>query len=67
MLDWTGAPCIDTLVIPCGSESPITIVFLVSGEIKDADVICSASASSLTLRDASDVEVNAGIQILWCL
>ena len=65
MLEWNGDPCIDTLGIPCGSKSLITVVFLVADEIINSVMICSASASSLTPRDASGVEVDVSLPILW--
>ena len=66
MLEWTGAPCIDTIGIPCGSKSPIVIVFLVSDKSRNAVMICSDSASSITLRDASGVKFGNSIPIFWC-
>ena len=66
MLEWTGAPCIDTLVIMCGSYIPITIVFIVVVDIINASIICSASASSIIFRYASDVKFDTGIPYLWC-
>ena len=66
MLEWTGATCIDTLVIPCGSKIPIAIVFLVTGESRNYKIICSASASSPTLRNASGVKFDAVPPLLWC-
>ena len=67
MLEWTGAPCIDILGITCGSEIPIAIVFLVADESRNYAMICSASASSLALRDASGVKVDVSLPLLWCL
>ena len=64
MLEWTGALCIDTFGIPCGSESPIDIVFLVAGEIRNYAIICYASAYSHTLRDASVVKFDASLPLL---
>ena len=48
-----------------GSEIPIDIVFLVAVKSRNDVIICSASASSLTLIDASGVKVDAGLPILW--
>ena len=66
MLEWTGSPFIDTLEIPCGPKSHISIVFLVDDKSKNSGMICSASASSLMLRDDSGVKVDAGIPLVWC-
>ena len=66
ILDWTGALCIDTLGIPYGSKSPIAIVFLVADDRRNAAMICSDCASSLTLRYFNDVKVDAGLPLLWC-
>ena len=52
--------------IRCGSESPIAIVSLVADKSINDAIICSASASILTLRDVSGVKVEAGLLILWC-
>ena len=65
MLGWTGASCIDTLGITCGSDSPIAIVFLVTDEIRNAAMICSDNKSSITLRYASGVKVDTGIPLFW--
>ena len=64
MLEWTVDPCIDRLGIPCGSESPITIVCIVAEEIINTAMVFSAIASNLTLRDGSGVKVDAGILLL---
>ena len=66
MLEGIGDPFIDMLGILCSSESPITIVILVADESRNAAIICSASASSLILRDASVTKVDAGLPLLWC-
>ena len=66
MLEWNGVSFIDTLGIPFGSKSPIAVVFLVSYESRNAAMICSDIASSLTLRDASKVKVDFGILIFCC-
>ena len=66
MLEWNGDPCIDTLGIPCGSKSLITVVFLVADEIINSVMICSASASSLTLIDGNGVKFDAGLPLFWC-
>ena len=66
MLEWTRSPCSEKLGIPCVSESSIAIVFLVAGKSIYAAIICSASASSLTLRDTSAVKVEAGLPLFWC-
>ena len=66
-MEWNGAPYIDTLGIPCWSESPMAIVFLVADYSINATMICYASESSLTLRYASSVKVDAGLPLFWCL
>ena len=66
MLEWNRAPCIDTLCILCRSESTIAIVFLVADESRNAAIICSASASSMTFRYASGVKVDAKLPLFWC-
>ena len=67
MLEWTGALCIDTIGIPFGSESAIAMVFFVADESRNDAIICSTSASSCTLRDASDVNIDNDLPLLWCL
>ena len=54
------------LGIPCRSDSLIVIVSIVADESRNAAMICSASASNITLRNASGVKVNVGILLLWC-
>ena len=66
MLDWTGAPCIDTLGILCVSDIPISVVFIVADESINTFMICSASASSLTLIDGNGVKFDAGLPLFWC-
>ena len=66
MLEWTGDLCIDTLGILCGSKSPIVIVFLVADESRNATIIFCASASNVTLRDASGVKIDASLPVFWC-
>ena len=61
MLECTGALCIDTIGVLCRFESSIAIVFLVSDEI------ILAAASSIMLRDAGGVKVDASISLFWCL
>ena len=65
-MEWTGDPCIDMLGILLISNSPIAIVFIVAGTSRNAAIICSASASSLTSIDASGVKVYAGLRLFWC-
>ena len=45
MLEWDGDPCMDTLGSPCGFKIPISILFLVSGEIRYDAIIRSARLS----------------------
>ena len=66
MLEWTGALCINTFVIPCGSKIPIAIVYIVATESRNAAIICSDSAFSLTLIYSSGVKVDAGLPLFWC-
>ena len=51
----------DTLGSTVESKNPANIVFLVSGESRYGAIICSASVSSLTLRDASGTKAEAGL------
>ena len=67
MLEWNGYPCVDMLGIPYGYDSPIVIVFIVADESINAAMICSDISSSIMLRDANGVKVDAGIPLLWCL
>ena len=55
----------DTLGSPLVSENPTTIVFLVAVKSRNDAIICSASASSLLLRDPSGVKVDSGLLIIW--
>ena len=66
MLEWTGALCIGALVIPCRSDSPIAIVFLVADERRNAAIICSANESILMLIYSSGVKVDTGLPLFWC-
>ena len=67
MLEWNGDPCFDTLGIPCGSRSPISIVFIVTGESRNATMICYGSESNITLKDSSGVKVDSGLPLFCCL
>ena len=66
MLEWNVYLYIDTLRILCGPKSPISIVFLVADESINYAIKCPTSASSITLRYASGVKVDAGLPLLWC-
>ena len=50
---------------PRGSENNIVIVFMVADESINGAIICSASASSIMLMDASGVKADAGLPIFW--
>ena len=67
MLDWIVALCIETIGIPCASYSPIAILFLLTDEIRNSAMICSAIVSSCMLRDARGIRVDSGIPLFWCL
>ena len=67
MLEWTGALYIDTLGIPCGYDSPIAIVFLVTDDISNVARICSTYESYITLRDDNEVKFDAGLPLFRCL
>ena len=54
MLEWIVYMCIETLGILYWSDSPIDIVFIVADESRNSAMIFCASASSSTLRDASE-------------
>ena len=56
----------DTLGSLKWAKSPIAVVFLVSGKIINGAIICSASASILTFRDASSVKIDTVFPLLWC-
>ena len=49
-----------------GSENNIVIVFIVADESINGAIICSASASSITLRGASGVKIDVGLPLFWC-
>ena len=49
----------DTIDSKQGSKNPTDIVLLVANKIINDAIICSASASSLTLRDAIGITVDA--------
>ena len=66
LLEWIEALCIEKLVIMCGSNSPIFIVIRFADEITNSVMICYASASSCTLRDARGIMVDTGIPLFWC-
>ena len=66
MLEWTRDTCIDMLGIPCGSKSPIVILFVVDDESRKSAIIFYTSAPSLTLRDASGIKVDASLPLFWC-
>ena len=55
----------DTFVSLQGAENTIAIVFLVANESRNEAIICSASASSIMLMDASGVKADAGLPIFW--
>ena len=61
MLEWIGAPCIETLEIMYVSNNPIPIVFIFAYESRNAAMRCSDSESSRTFRDASIVRVDASL------
>ena len=67
MLYCTRYPCIDMFDIMCGSESPISVVFIVDYESRNAAMIWSVSTSSIALRDSSGVKVDTNLLIFWCL
>ena len=66
MLEWIGDTCIETLGILCGSESPITIVFIFADESRNYAMICSTSGSIRTLRGASGVRFESSLPLFWC-
>ena len=53
----------DTLGSPQGSNNRNAIIFLVSGKSTNDAIIGSASASSLMLRDASGIKVDAELPL----
>ena len=61
MLEWIGDPCIETLGIPCGSDSPISVVLIFSDESRNDSAYIS------TLRDASGIRVDASLPLFWYL
>ena len=66
MLECTGDLCINKLGIPCGSKSPIAIVFIVAYESINSAIINSTGASILTLRDDSGIKVDSGLPLFYC-
>ena len=67
MLKGNGSPFIDIPGIMCGSDIPISVLFLVADESINSAIICSAIASYLTLIDDSGIEVDASLLIFWCI
>ena len=56
----------DTLVSSYGSKNLSAIIFFVADDSRNDAIICSATASSLTLRYAIGVKVDVGLPLFWC-